>query len=193
MKIITSFGANTSFLLKLTSHRRVFLNKLGTLPLIKETFAFYGTRNLLPCSQKPATYLSTEVDQFRLRPRKCISWGHVRDRAVVNNRKIKSRNALTLCPATYACILTTSLLVCVLFLSCFHRCFFICSRSSLSFYSLFFHFVLPVFLFCFFFEFTLFYLLWFPSYSSFFILFSISFLVLLISFFHSICFSTLTL
>ena len=158
MKIITSFGANTSLPWKLTSHRRVFLNKLGTLPLIKEAFAFYGTRNLLPCSQKSATYLSTEVDQFRLRPRKCISRGHVRDRAMINNRKIKSRNALTLCPTTYACILT-SLLVCVLFLSCFHCCFFIVPEALFPFILSSFHFVLPVFLFCFLFEFTFFHLL----------------------------------
>jgi hypothetical protein len=90
MKFITSFGANTALPWKLTSHRRVFLNKQGTSPLIKEILAFYETGNLLLCSQIPATYLFTEVDQFRLRPRKCISWGHIRDKAVINNRKIKS-------------------------------------------------------------------------------------------------------
>jgi hypothetical protein len=68
-------------------------------------------------------------------------------------------------------------------------CFFICSRSSLSFNSLFFHFVLSVFVFCFFFVFILFPLLRLPSYSS--ILFFIPFLVLSISFFHSLYFSTL--
>jgi hypothetical protein len=73
MKIVTSFGANTVLLWKLTSQGRVFLNKLGNFPLIKEAFASYETQNLLPCTQKPATYLSTEADQFRLRPRKCIS------------------------------------------------------------------------------------------------------------------------
>ena len=155
MKIITSFGASTALPWMLTSHRRVFLNKLETLPLIKETFAFYETRNLLRCSQNPATYLSTEIDQFRLRPRKCIAWGHIRDRAVINNRKIKSRSALTLRPTTYACVLTTSLLVCVSFLSCFHRyislfvpeALFPFILSSFISFSLYFSFVFSLYLF----------------------------------------------
>lgn len=47
--------------------------KLGGLPLIKEVLAFYETRNLLPRSQKPATYLYPEVDHCRLQPRSFIS------------------------------------------------------------------------------------------------------------------------